>query len=135
MDPIRDIGLTPNELQQDRHAADPVGVVGVSHSRAPEPPARTWAPYVLPLAGVVLSAGVALAQSRETGAESDRLRVKLDAHIAADTSAVIAERVHAIEADRAAMETEIHEMRELVLRIDRNLVAVCTSTPRAQCVR
>lgn len=108
----------------------------MSPSRAPDPPAsRAWAPYVLPLAGVVLSAGVALAQARETAAETERLRTRLDAHVTSDTSAVLAEQVRTARGDVTTLEADLRAMREALERIDRNLAVVCASTPRAQCVR
>lgn len=108
----------------------------MSPSRAPDPPAsRAWAPYVLPLAGVVLSAGVALAQARDTAAETERLRARLEAHVTSDTSAVLAEQVRTARGDVTTLEADLRAMREALERIDRNLAVVCASTPRAQCVR
>ncbi len=102
---------------------------------ATDQPARAWAPYVLPLAGVVLSAGVALAQARETAAETERLRLRLDAHVMGDTSAVLAEQVRTARGDVTTLEADLRAMREAIERIDRNLAVVCANTPRAQCVR
>jgi len=81
------------------------------------------------------TAGGAWAKSAETAAETERLRVRLESHLASDTTAVVTERVHALETRQVAIDEEVHTLRDTLDRIDRNLVAVCSQTPRAQCVR
>ena len=94
-----------------------------------------FAPTFLFALTTAATAGGALAKSAETAAETERLRVRLESHLASDTTAVVTERVHALETRQVAIDEEVRALRDTLDRIDRNLVAVCSQTPRAQCVR
>lgn len=96
---------------------------------------RGWLPIAIAIAGAVFSAGGAYAAGVTTAAETERVRARLDAHLAADTSAVLAEQVRTARGDVTTLESDLRAMREALERIDRNLAVVCASTPRAQCVR
>ena len=98
-----------------------------------KPPA--WASLILPIGAIVFSAGGIVMSARETSAETARVAARLEQHIVADTAPVLASRLGAVETDTRGVEAELREMRKAIERLDGNMIAVCTATRGAQCVR
>jgi len=109
---------------------------------APRNAASTYSAYITLAISAIFATGVAFAISQNTVKDVERLRVQLDAYIVADQlrwandpTPVLQERVKSNQFRIEKTEQVLDDLRAVIDRMDKNLVAVCAATPRAQCVR